>query len=435
MSVVAAEADHEDPMAATAAQRRWIVDELAALVAARGADQLLVGPLLEPTPRFFPDRWAGGDASLRLLVRRLLGYAGLGELAVTLEVHDPGAAGRGLVVAKPRSADGPEFMVWLTGHDGAGVTLGVEGAAMADPPLIVAAAARVVAYIYRRAHKLPTRDAFDPRIDLTTVYLGFGLLTAEAARRHTVKPISGTFKARHKAIEHGFLAPQAMCHALAVQLRARELQPAEVQRLCGHLQANQAAYLRHALATIDGEEPPLRRQLELPARDRWPTPPPLERFTAPLAGDGSDAAPEVRRDRDPGVAGVNVGEPVFRVERTMAARLARSLGMGALILGGLFARMRTGVEFGAGMAAFVAVLLGLAGYVLGRFLRESRCSEPRCGATLTAADRVCPRCGGDVVGVIHHPDERMGAEEAWRRDHPDADDQGEAATSTVTTTT
>ncbi|MCY1007443.1 hypothetical protein OV079_18180 [Nannocystis pusilla] len=111
---------------------------------------------------------------------------------------------------------------------------------------------------------------------------------------------------------------------------------------------------------------------------------------------------------------------MFRVERSMAARLGRTLGMGALMLGGVVAGMKGGLQLEAGTIPMIAVGLGVTGLVLGRFLRESRCSEPRCGATLASGDKVCPRCGGDVVGVIHHPRERLAAEEAWRRAHPDA---------------
>jgi hypothetical protein len=113
---------------------------------------------------------------------------------------------------------------------------------------------------------------------------------------------------------------------------------------------------------------------------------------------------------------------VFRVERTMAARLGRTLGMGVMMLGGVVAGMKGALDLESGTIPLVALGLGLAGLVLGRFLRESRCSEPRCAAPLKPADTACPRCGGMVVGVIKHPRERLAAEEAWRRANPQAGD-------------
>ena len=44
--------------------RRWLQDELRALVAARGAAPLTTALLVEPSARFFPDPWGGGEASV-----------------------------------------------------------------------------------------------------------------------------------------------------------------------------------------------------------------------------------------------------------------------------------------------------------------------------------------------------------------------------------
>ncbi len=87
-------------------------------------------------------------------------------------------------------------------------------------------------------------------------------------------------------------------------------------------------------------------------------------------------------------------------------RLGRAFGMGALMLGGVLAGMKTGLDIDRGVIALVALGLGVGGLVVGRFLRESRCSEPRCGVPLAPDRTTCPRCGGTIVGVIHHPRER-----------------------------
>ncbi|MBA3546890.1 MAG: hypothetical protein H0T76_10435, partial [Nannocystis sp.] len=57
--------------------RRWLLEQLRALVVARGAGPLTTALLVEPNPRFFPDRWGGGEASMRRLLLRLCAYAGL----------------------------------------------------------------------------------------------------------------------------------------------------------------------------------------------------------------------------------------------------------------------------------------------------------------------------------------------------------------------
>lgn len=402
-------------------ERRLLLDQLTALVKARGPAPLLVAPLLEPSARFFPDRWQAGEGSLRRLVRRLLGYAGLGQLRVDVAIYDADPSRRGEVLGKPSSARGHDLVVWLAAVERDLVKVGAEGSAMVDPHTIVAAAARVVAHVYRRHFGLATNDAFDPRIDLTGVYLGFGVLTADAALRYTVRTAAGPMQTRRTPARLGVLSPQSLCFLLAAQLHARNLPRAERQRIGKLLQANQAAFLRHAYAALDRAEPPVAQQLGIPPQEQWPAPPDLAALTVPFSDD-PDVAPEVRRDEDPGIVGINAGKPVFRVERSMAARLGRTLGMGALMLGGVVAGMKGGLQLDAGTIPMIALGLGVTGLVLGRFLRESRCSEPRCGAPLAAGATVCPRCGGSVVGVIHHPRERLAAEEAWRRAHPDAND-------------
>lgn len=51
------------------AERAWLVDELAALTAAVGWQRLVGAPVLEPTPRWFPDRWTPDAAGVRRLAR------------------------------------------------------------------------------------------------------------------------------------------------------------------------------------------------------------------------------------------------------------------------------------------------------------------------------------------------------------------------------
>ena len=152
--------------------RRWLLEQLRGLVAARGAGPLTTALLVEPSPRFFPDRWGGGEASMRRLLLRLCAYAGL-ELRVAVAIYDAEPARRGEVLGKPMARNGQELTVWLAGLVGGELRVGVEATAMMDPVTLVASAARVVTHAYRVVHGLMplTGDALDPKIDLTTVYL------------------------------------------------------------------------------------------------------------------------------------------------------------------------------------------------------------------------------------------------------------------------
>ena len=176
-------------------------------------------------------------------------------------------------------------------------------------------------------------------------------------------------------------------------------------------------------------DPPIGVQLGVPARDHWPAAPSLAALTAALPSEAV-SEPETRRDEDRGVAGMNTGKPVFMVDRSMAPRLGRVLFMGALMLGGVLSRMSPDQGPGMSNIAVIAAGLGLAGLGLGRLFRDRRCSEPKCGGPLTPTTKVCPRCGGDVVGTIANAKDRLAAEEAHfkaRNRLPELDDPEPAA--------
>lgn len=397
--------------------RRWLLEQLRALVAARGAGPLATSLLVEPNPRFFPDRWGGGEASMRRLLLRLCAYAGLPDLTIAVAIYDAEPARRGEVLGKPMARGGQELQVWLAGLVGGELRVGVEATAMMDPVTLVASAARVVSHAYRVVHGLMPAggDAYDPKIDLTTVYLGFGLLSADAALRFTTRNSAGAVQSRRTPLRLGTLPPQALCYLLAMQVHVRGEGRAERQRIARGLQTNQAAFFRHAYAAIERMDPPIAAQLGVPAREQWPTPPALAALTAPFPVEDDEAEPETRRDEDRGVVGMNVGKPVFIVDRSMAPRLGRVLFMGCLMLGGVASRMSQGGGVGMSSIAVIAVGLGLGGLGVGRLFRDRRCSEPKCGAPLRPDDRTCPRCQGAVVGTIKHPRERLAAEEAYLR--------------------
>ncbi len=405
------ERDDDGLMLPPLEDRRWLQDQLKALVAARGAAPLATALLVEPSARYFPDPWGGGEASVRRLLLRLCGYAKLDGLRVVVRVHDAEPTRRGEVVGKPPVRGNQELSVWLAKHTRGEIEVGVESTALVDPASLVAACARVISHAYRMVHGLAVTDAYDPRIDATAVYLGFGLLTADAALRFVTRTSTGVMQSRRTPLRLGSLPPQGVCYLLAAQVHVRGEGRSERQRLAKGLQANQAAFFRHAFAAIERMDPPIAAQLGVPAKESWPPAPSLAALTAPLA-ETATPEPETRLDEDRGVADMNRGKPVFLVDRSMAPRLGRVLFMGALMLGGVLSRMSPGSGAGMGSIAVIAFGLGIAGLGIGRLFRDRRCSEPKCGAPLSPTTLACPRCGGNIVGTIKHPKERLAAEEA-----------------------
>ena len=258
-------------------------------------------------------------------------------------------------------------------------------------------------------------------IDITTVFLGFGILTTDARIRHgTVK--SATLRLQRTKTQLGVLPAQAFAFALGTVAVVRDLPRKEIKRITRSLQDNPAEFVRASMDALADWEPPIREVLSIPDPERWPEPPDLEDLTAPLPDIDEDEEPETeeRRDEDRGVLGMNEGQPVFRVERSKALRLAKMFALPVAMLGMLAGRMNMGIEIEMWKVGLAAAGLGILGLVVGRFLPDSRCSEPKCGTPLKPTDETCPRCGGIVAGAIHHPKERLAAEEAWREQNPDA---------------
>src|SRR5262249_31061492 len=75
----------------SAEEQDWLLERLGELIAARGYATFVTAPILEPSDRFFPDEFSPDVRGIYILARRMLTYAGLGQLDVQVEVFDPGS--------------------------------------------------------------------------------------------------------------------------------------------------------------------------------------------------------------------------------------------------------------------------------------------------------------------------------------------------------
>jgi hypothetical protein len=432
--MLGAEADPKHVTLPPPGEREWLLEQTAKLLTSDGWSGYVRAPLLEPTADFFPDRWAGGEASVRRLLLRLLRYPGHPELAVEVVIHDADPARRGEVIAKPAPMRGQDPVAWFVRRSGATLHFACEEAILREPENLVPALARAVAHAHRVIAKLDQPD-HQRLIDLTGVALGFGLLTTDAAQRFYAKSTGG-FRSTRAQFRLGALSVQDMSFLLALQLEARGYDRRVRKQLLARLQPNQAGFVREASEWLARLNPPVRARLGIPAPEQWPAAPDLAQLCGPLvdprrkaspeqlvAGSGvfeqaaaddddDDEREEPRRDIDKGIRDSNRGKPVFRIERSAALRMAKVLGFPVLLLGALFSRGGNfGIEIPTEYVMPVAVVLAIAGLAIGSLFTDRRCSEPKCGNKLREQDEVCPLCGGVVMGVIHHPRERLGAGE------------------------
>ncbi len=398
----------EDVLLPSADERSAIVGVLADLVRARGHEHLALAVLVEPDEKHFPDKWAGGEGSLKRLVQRLFVYADL-DLDVRTVIEDDVGLG-------PMSPVGPGAPAWFVKMDKGVPVIAARASSLREPAVLVPALARAVTEAWRVHHRLAVTDPAREQqlVDLAAIYLGFGLLTVPAAVRHGTNR-SGA-RVRASVTKLGVAQPRSLAYAFAVVARARDLDGPRRARIAAALGGNAAAFFSAGCAELaDGDD--VRRRLGVPPPTTWADPPGLSLLAAPIDDGDPSVSREVRRDEDKGVRGMNAGKPVFRVERTKAMRLAKTFGLPVVLLGMLGGRMaHSGLEIEMWKVLAIAGALALLGLVVGRWIPDARCSEPKCGTTLTPDMKECPLCGGTIAGVIHHPRERLGAEEALARD-------------------
>lgn len=389
------------------ARRTWLLTRLGALLAAADWQHFVCTPLVLPRPEFFPDRFSRSAAGVLRLIRRLFRYADL-ELGAEVELFE----------GQPPPSLGPGE---AHHHEGAaGVFLGVEGGVarfaadlslLDDPGGLTATLAHEVAHAYRTHRGLveAPRELEEELTDLTTVFLGFGVLTANAALRHRSQAVDdGTLRSRWSVQRLGYLSPQELCFVLAAQVHLRGAGREAVQAC---LETNQASYFRAALRWCEREQPELATTLGLPPRSTWPPPDSVAKLTRALGDTDDDLEVDQTLAPPPAPARPsNRGRPVFRVwrrRRSDQALLAIPVGVA-----GLLACIWAATIHDAWIA--VAVLATALGFrLLGRRWRPC-CSDPECQARLTRASTTCPGCEGTVSGDIEYPDQRLAAEEALR---------------------
>ena len=244
-------------------ERGLLLEQLAELIAAAGADPFLEAPLVLPEPRYFPDPWSPDEDGVERLLRRVMALAGLGDLDLTLEI-DEFAAPAGEVALSGKSSGHEGTAAWFAGIAGDTCRFGVDVGQLRDPVELIGTLAHEVAHAYRHHHRLreDDRELEEQLTDLTTVYLGFGIFTANASLRFT----SGTsaFGSWYRRSAGGYLSPQALSYLLAAFALARGDDPRAVAR---KLSANQAACFKAARSDL-GDRDALRARLGLPAAPR-----------------------------------------------------------------------------------------------------------------------------------------------------------------------
>ena len=168
----------------TEEQQRWTDAGFLRLAKLLGRRRLFESTVVTPTPQHFPDRYDRSEAALQLMFNRVAAYMQVGpseaQLTLFAEGHD---LTRDLVPFHEGQTSGAGGLYY---HDDDGRThISVNENQLKDPMALVATLAHELGHIILLRPGLVDRDAPDmePLNDLLTVFLGFGIFTANSAFR------------------------------------------------------------------------------------------------------------------------------------------------------------------------------------------------------------------------------------------------------------
>ena len=371
-------------MAVSATRREELLAILGDLIARGGAARMLAAPV-QPGAEAFPEPWRATRGGVRAVLRRLAWHAG-NERAIVIADERMGA---------PPTERKPETRVGLTTVRAKELCFRIEFVGEDDVAGTLAHELGVAHAAVNRPDTVdPYRSGEGPEIEIdvdrdhargsiATVYLGLGVLAANAAYQQYSRP--GRFNGGYLPLEYdvlraGYIPMSELAYLLAVQAAVRG---AGVPL---GLSGPQRDEVSEWLTTLSAQRARLREQLGIPSDaatlDERPIPEPFSDV------DLSEDAPAPRRN-------------AFRW------RTHRG-GVGFV----------AGAVLGVGVAVAVAspsvtplLVFGAAGggHVIGRRVRVPRCTA--CASVVDAADVTCRSCGAALRGDIAALADRLEAEE------------------------
>jgi len=374
------------------ADRDWLNAGLARVLGQIGIEAFLRAPILTPEARWFPDEVPSGAAGLRVGLRRLMTYAGLGEARVVVSI---GKGKRATMLDQrgmPAAAEGAA--AWFSGWEGESCRFGVDEDELDDPEGLMGTLAHEVCHAFRSHHRVQAlaQDKEELLTDVTAVVIGFGVLLLNSSYRYrTGVATSGGDVAAFSVARRGYLTPGQIAWILAAQVHSRG-EASEARRIAGALSPNQRELFEQALEEMK-KDPLALGALEIPARSDWP--PPRERLIVPLAAD------------DGGIEEL----PPNRERPVVHGRLeTRSRAWVGVIGAGAIVSCASYFPFLEGWTLVGVLVTGCGlGALAGHLLAVHRCSE--CRSTQRKHSETCSECGAVLDGQAN-PEQETESEPA-----------------------
>jgi hypothetical protein len=233
-------------------QQRWIDSSFLRLAELLGAERLLHATVVAPTPEHFPDPYDRSEASLGRMLHRVATLMSVNPADIDLELLVSGDdVTRQLVPYYSGSSSGA---AGLYHHDLAiKARISVDDALLRDPEALVAVLCHELGHVILLRPGLVAREDPDmePLTDLLTVFLGFGVFTANAAFRFEQHSDYATQGWSVRRV--GYLSEQQFGYALArFAFERNEKKPA----WRSFLSTNVAGYLKRSIAWLVADEVP-----------------------------------------------------------------------------------------------------------------------------------------------------------------------------------
>jgi hypothetical protein len=240
----------------TEEQQRWTDRGFVRLASLLGEKRLFESTVVTPTPEYFPDKYERTEEALRVMLRRVASYMQVDtnqiELTLFAEGHD---LTRDLVPFHEGYSSGAGGL-YRDGDRRSEISINEKE--MKDPMSLVATLAHELGHVILLRPGLLEHDDPDmePLNDLLTVFLGFGIFTANSAFRFEQHADNRSQGWRFQRL--GYLSEEVFGYALArFAFERGETRP----RWITHLASNIVRHFRRALRwLVEREEAKLFRR-------------------------------------------------------------------------------------------------------------------------------------------------------------------------------
>jgi hypothetical protein len=225
---------------------KWVDRSMGRLDGLFDKDRVNAVKVICPSPEFFPDAYEASEKFLSALVARICGY---------LEI-EPSIVDLRLIVDTQRELQ-EMLPAWRNfGDAGAAGTyqgdaerhvIAVHEGQLSDPTGLVAVIAHELAHLLLLGkYRMEKTEDMEPLTDLATVYLGFGIFSANAAARFRQTSDSTTQGWSLKRL--GYLSQQTFGYALArFACRRGESKPGWIK----YLSTNSRSYFKESMRFLE----------------------------------------------------------------------------------------------------------------------------------------------------------------------------------------